>query len=241
MPINSLLGEFAASALRELQERDEANAKPIQAAWQEYAARSTHQPLRQGHARMRDIRRAFDAMNTPGNVASPQQSEIQEMCIRAAARVVYTRSVFEDNQLEIMRANNWSKKEMEQWILVSAPRRLGKTFALVRTDVALLLSIPNIFIVVFATTFEQANKLVEEVKKLLESHFPQQRIKYTVNEGKLRVYFPNNDVRTIVACSSSVDVRFALSFPARAFALVCTFTSRSDGMRGTNAQGRLQR
>lgn len=215
MPLNRVIGDYVVSKLKEISDKEEANAKPIQSSWQEYAQRPTHQPLREGDNRLKEIRRVFQRIDTPGNVASPQQAEIQEMCIRACARVIYTRQVFEDNQLEIMRRNNWNSRQMEQFILVSAPRRLGKTFALVRTNVALLLAIPNITIVVFATAFDQANKLVEEVNKLFQSHFPHVNVKYARTEGKLRVFFPNKDVRTIIGLSSSVDVSASLLFYAR--------------------------
>lgn len=223
---NPLVDEYARVKRRRLHVRDEALVRPIEPIWKRARHATSKRGLEDGHARMREIRRVVARISKVFPLTQ-QQAEILEMGIRACAPAVYTREVFDAHQMEILRVNRWKLKDMNMWILISAARRLGKTFSMVVLVCAMLMVIPELKLAVFATAFEQAKKLLEEVERLFIKCLPEANFEFSKSNGKATLRTDaRGDVRVAYACSSNTNVRSSLSRSTRTHTFFTYVSSR---------------
>ena len=79
-----------------------------------------------GDSVLRTLHKLLAMVDDRGFARSPQQCQFHDSFIRACSRVIY-RSDWSMNKPKIMQHNNWA--ECPSQILVSTPRRFGKTFS----------------------------------------------------------------------------------------------------------------
>lgn len=81
----------------------------------------------QGDTNMRTLQKLLTRVDQRGFERSAQQLEFHEAFLKAAARVIY-RGDWETEKPAIMRQNGWETSNSE--VLISTPRRFGKTFSI---------------------------------------------------------------------------------------------------------------
>jgi hypothetical protein len=189
-------------------ERFEATLRP----W-ERAVRATRvSPLEAGHARVRGIMSTISHLDTVMQMPrSEVQAQIQAMFLASCAPSIYG-PIYETNQLAILRHNKWVSRDTTPWVVVTMPRRAGKTTACAQFALALLANVERMSILVFAPSLAQSSMFVQTVQGYfhdarLRETFPQHRMSKT----RLALYRSKTDTRCIVARSSSIDAREPLS------------------------------
>ncbi len=83
----------------------------------------------QGTVNMRTLKQLLSRVDARGFERSAQQLEFHEAFFRACGRVIYKDNWGTDKP-QIMKAEGWTKCNSE--VLISTPRRFGKTFSIVR-------------------------------------------------------------------------------------------------------------
>jgi len=83
----------------------------------------------QGTVNMRTLKQLLSRIDARGFERSQQQLEFHEAFFRACGRVIYKDNWGTDKP-QIMKAEGWTKCNSE--VLISTPRRFGKTFSIVR-------------------------------------------------------------------------------------------------------------
>jgi hypothetical protein len=105
-----------------------------------------------GFQRIRRCRQALEALDRRGWQRSFHQRMFHDNFIRACARIFWKREPpgrFAREQCEILRRNNWS--HIQQEVLISTPRRFGKTISVSMFAAAMLYSCPNLEMSIYST------------------------------------------------------------------------------------------
>lgn len=105
-----------------------------------------------GFQRMRNCRRALDAIDRRGWLRSFHQRMFHDNFIRACARIFWKREkpgVFAKDHQKILETNGWD--HLSQEVLVSTPRRFGKTISVSMFAAAMLYSCPNLEMSIYST------------------------------------------------------------------------------------------
>ena len=82
----------------------------------------------QGDVNLRTLKKLLERIDQRGFERSAHQLEFHEAFLNATARVIY-RLDWEVHKPAIMRKNNW--KTVQSEVMISTPRRFGKTFSIV--------------------------------------------------------------------------------------------------------------
>lgn len=160
----------------------------------EHTARAS--AIDRGHAIMHAMRQKLAELDTETFFRSKDQRLIQHRIMAALARFVYGPQL-RSHELEVRRYNNF--KELNQHILLTAPRRGGKSQAIAMMCAVMMLCVPAISIVVFAPNARSAggeSGLMGHVRKILETKFhvrsfkktSQETLVYQASEGDDRVF-----------------------------------------------------
>ena len=127
---------------------------------------STHRST--GFARIRRCRDALEALDRRGWNRSFHQREFHDQFIRACARIFWKTEApgqfARDHQL-ILESNGWAS--LTQEVLVSTPRRFGKTISVSMFAAAMLYSTPNLEMSIYSTCKRISQKLLRNVYKFL--------------------------------------------------------------------------
>lgn len=105
-----------------------------------------------GFQRMLKCRRALDALDRKGWQRSFHQRMFHDNFIRACARIFWKREphgVFAKDHQRILEVNGWD--HLSQEVLVSTPRRFGKTISVSMFSAAMLYSCPNLEMSIYST------------------------------------------------------------------------------------------
>lgn len=124
-----------------------------------------------GHAIMYSLNATLAKLDTDTYFRSKDQRLIQHRIMAALSRKVYGK-LLASHEAEIRRYNGFTR--LDQHIIVTAPRRGGKTTAIVQMVSAILLCIPRISVVAFASNSRAAGDdsgLMGQVKKCLQDKF----------------------------------------------------------------------
>ena len=105
-----------------------------------------------GFQRMLKCRRALEALDRRGWQRSFHQRMFHDNFIRACARIFWKREphgVFAKDHQKILEVNGWD--HLSQEVLVSTPRRFGKTISVSMFAAAMLYSCPNLEMSIYST------------------------------------------------------------------------------------------
>lgn len=134
------------------------------------STRVTHQrEVMSGFSRMQACRDALGLLDDNGWRRSYHQRLFHDDFIRACTRIFWKREApgkFAREQCEILRRNNWS--HIQQEVLISTPRRFGKTISVSMFAAAMLYSAPGVEISIYATCKRISQKLLRNVVKFFD-------------------------------------------------------------------------
>lgn len=105
-----------------------------------------------GFRRMLRCRQALEAIDRRGWLRSFHQRMFHDNFIRACARIFWKREehgVFAKDHQRILEVNGWD--HLSQEVLVSTPRRFGKTISVSMFAAAMLYSCPNLEMSIYST------------------------------------------------------------------------------------------
>ena len=122
-----------------------------------------------GFSRMQCCRDALSFLDENGWRRSYHQRLFHDDFIRACTRIFWKREPpgkFAREQCEILRRNNWS--HLQQEVLISTPRRFGKTISVSMFAAAMLFSAPGVEISIYATCKRISQKLLRNVVKFFD-------------------------------------------------------------------------
>jgi len=120
----------------------------------------------EGDTRLKKLRRMLDCF---GVVRSQDQRLFHRWYELACMPNIYGAAAWNANYTRIMREHNC--KKLRQEVLVLAPRRFGKTYAIAMFVAAMLLCVPGIEIAIFSTGKRASSKLTDLIKTMF-THIP---------------------------------------------------------------------
>jgi len=125
-----------------------------------------------GFQRMKKCRQALDALDRRGWLRSFHQRMFHDNFIRACARIFWKREasgVFARDHQKILEINGWD--HLSQEILVSTPRRFGKTISVSMFAAAMLYSCPNLEMSIYSTCKVRKKRHCARVSRWTEVFF----------------------------------------------------------------------
>ena len=135
----------------------------LQSRMQSKAAASTQET---GFTRMQRCRDALARLDERGWKRSYHQRLFHDDFLKACTRIFWKlepAGTFARQHLEILQRNNWS--HISQEVLVSTPRRFGKTISVSMFAAAMLYAAPNVEISIYSTCKRISQKLLRNVQK----------------------------------------------------------------------------
>ena len=166
--------------------------------------------LSKGFDRIAKCRNALEALDASGWNRSFHQRLFHDQFIRASARVFWKNEkpgVFQREHKDILEMNGWDN--LSQEILVSTPRRFGKTISVSMFAAAMLYAAPNIEISIYSTCKRISQKLLRNVQKFLGLIFE------ALNEKSYDVVRSNMEEYAIHGCEGPHDRRVVNSYPSK--------------------------
>ena len=163
-----------------------------------------------GFDRIARCRQALEALDLQGWERSYHQRQFHDTFIRACARVFWKTEKpgqFARDHQKILQLNGWD--HLCQEILVSTPRRFGKTIGVSMFAAAMLYAAPNTEISIYSTCKRISQKLLRNVIKFLEL------IYVGLNVPRFRVIRENMEELVIRGPESMQDVRIVNSYPSK--------------------------
>jgi len=176
------------------------------------ASRATEQQqVMSGFSRMQCCRDALSFLDENGWRRSYHQRLFHDDFIRACARIFWKREAagkFSREQCEILRRNNWS--HIQQEVLISTPRRFGKTISVSMFAAAMLYSAPGVEISIYATCKRISQKLLRNVVKFFEIV-----CKNDMKSAGFTTVRSNMEELVIRSTQDPTDVRIINSYPSK--------------------------
>lgn len=164
----------------------------------QYTEVETISSVIQGHRLMDKMRELLATFKR-----SPQQMEMHEIMLRCIAKQVYGDAVWE-HELEILEYNHWTN--LGQEIVVTAPRRFGKSWGVAMFACVVLLVLKGCEISIFSSGARAAGGdtgMMSIVRKFLVEHFNMTKL-WKDNSEHIFLKFAENDVRKLNAYPGSV-------------------------------------
>jgi hypothetical protein len=164
-----------------------------------------------GFARMRDCRRALEALDECGWQRSFHQRLFHDNFIRSCTRVFFKTEpagAFARAHQAVLDLNGWDT--LAQEILISTPRRFGKTISVSMFAAALIYSAKSVELSIYSTCKRISQKLLRNVQKFLRLVFegtdtpPFKEIRSNMEELVLQGPDGANDVRIVNSYPSKV-------------------------------------
>jgi hypothetical protein len=119
-----------------------------------------------GFTRMQRCRDALAKLDERGWKRNYHQRLFHDDFLKACTRIFWKlepAGTFARQHLEILQRNNWS--HISQEVLVSTPRRFGKTISVSMFAAAMLYAAPNVEISIYSTCKRISQKLMRNVQK----------------------------------------------------------------------------
>lgn len=193
--------EFAAMEKEYHALRERIRRRPPPSEEEIYGRPTRVSPLDSGHDVIDNI---FKKLNTLAR--SELQVQLHKNFVKCCSHVLYGGDVVANHQLEIM--EKWKWNDLHQELIVTAPRRFGKSWAVAMFACAVALSKKNVEISIFSTSSRASGSdggLMSIIKKLIKGHFGIGREYIGLdNDERLSIKFAENDVRKINAFPGSV-------------------------------------
>jgi hypothetical protein len=166
-----------------------------------------------GFSRMQSCRDALSFLDENGWRRSYHQRLFHDDFIRACTRIFWKREPpgrFAREQCEILRRNNWS--HLQQEVLISTPRRFGKTISVSMFAAAMLFSAPGVEISIYATCKRISQKLLRNVVKFFDL-----LCKNNIKGAGFTNMRSNMEELVIRSTQDLTDVRIINSYPSKVF------------------------
>jgi hypothetical protein len=122
-----------------------------------------------GFKRMQLVRDALAAIDRQGWDRSHHQRIFHEVYLKACVRVFFKRDgpgAFARSHNRVLELNGWDATPQE--VLVSTPRRFGKTISVSMFAAALLFAAPNMELSIYSTCKRISSKLMRNIIKFLD-------------------------------------------------------------------------
>ena len=148
---------------------EEERKKSIRRTALENYLTATAQAQCNGFQRMQKCRQGLEAIDRRGWQRSFHQRMFHDNFIRACARIFWKREpqgAFARDHQKILEANGWDCLSGE--VLVSTPRRFGKTISVSMFAAAMLYSCPNLEMSIYSTCKRISQKLLRNIVKFLD-------------------------------------------------------------------------
>jgi len=169
------------------------------------------QQVMSGFSRMQCCRDALSYLDENGWRRSYHQRLFHDDFIRACSRIFWKREApgkFSREQCEILRRNNWS--HIQQEVLISTPRRFGKTISVSMFGAAMLYSAPGVEISIYATCKRISQKLLRNVVKFFELI-----CKNDMKSAGFTTVRSNMEELVVRSTQDPTDVRIINSYPSK--------------------------
>jgi hypothetical protein len=166
-----------------------------------------------GLKRMQLCRQALDALDKRGWNRSFHQRLFHEEYLKSCTRIFFKRDgpgAFAKAHNRVLELNSWDSTPQE--ILVSTPRRFGKTISVSMFAAAMLFSCPNMELSIYSTCKRISQKLLRNVVRFLEIIFieldvqPYKYIRLNQEEVHLGGNEGLGDLRVINSYPSKIGV-----------------------------------
>lgn len=172
-----------------------------------------------GFDRMKNCRRALQALDRRGWERSYHQKTFHDQYIRACSRIFFKNDPageFDRSHQKILEINGWDS--LPQEILVSTPRRFGKTISVSMFAAAMMFSCPKMELSIYSTCKRISQKLLRNVSKFLELIFLE------LNIQPYRILRQNSEEVHVQGNEGQGDVRIINSYPSKVRVCVnCSF------------------
>ena len=214
---------------REQSRAEEEKGRP-QNALQAFFKRNTAEGAKDGFARIRECRVALDTMDRMGWQRSFHQRMFHDNFIRACARIFFKTEpggAFARAHQSILDLNGWDN--LSQEVLISTPRRFGKTISVSMFAAALVYSARAVEISIYSTCKRISQKLLRNVQKFLKLIYEGMK---TTPFKELRC---NMEEVVLQGPEGSADVRIVNSYPSKVGPRAECSARR--GARGASARG----
>ena len=156
----------------------------------------------EGDTNLRTLRTLLSKIDNRGYERSPHQLQFHSAFERCTARVIYKKE-WATSRHDIMMRNGWNKCSSE--VLISTPRRFGKTFSIAIFTACLALSL-GCEVVVFSPARRASRKLLERIVEFLRLLDAEQQI-VEYNQEQCRVKSYDGKTSLIRSFPSKVGVR----------------------------------
>ena len=164
-----------------------------------------------GFTRMQRCRDALAKLDAKGWKRSFHQRLFHDDFLKACTRIFWKLEppgTFARQHLEILQRNNWT--HISQEVLVSTPRRFGKTISVSMFAAAMLYSAPNVEISIYSTCKRISQKLLRNVQKFFSVICDDD----IANSG-FSVIRSNMEEMVLKGAVSKHDVRVVNSYPSK--------------------------
>ena len=163
-----------------------------------------------GFSRIERCREALRALDMCGWARSFHQKQFHESYIRACARVFFKTDgpgAFARNQKQLLELNGWD--HIAQEVLVSTPRRFGKTVSISMFAAALIFSTASVECSIYSTCKRISTKLLRKVVDYLN------RIHEHLKVPKFKEIRANQEELVLQGPEGPQDVRIMSSYPSK--------------------------
>ena len=167
---------------------------------------------RDGFFHMQRLREALNALDRCGWKRSYHQRQFHEDYLRACARVFFKTEApgsFERAHKRILEINGW--EALQQEVLISTPRRFGKTISISIFCAALMFACPACECSIYSTCKRISQKLLRSVCKLLDLIYTEMKV------APFRVLRKNQEELQIAGPEGQADMRVISSYPSKVY------------------------
>lgn len=130
-----------------------------------------------GFIRMKRCREALFALDRCGWQRSYHQKQFHEQYIRACSRIFFKRDPpgsFARAQTQLLEMNGWTS--LSQEVLISTPRRFGKTISVSTFAAAMMFACPTMELSIYSTCKRISQKLLRNILKFLDTIYKELRV-----------------------------------------------------------------
>ena len=166
--------------------------------------------VRDGFAHMQRLREALNALDRCGWKRSFHQRQFHEDYLRACARVFFKTEPpgsFERAHKRILEINGWDS--LQQEVLISTPRRFGKTISISLFCAALMFACPSCEFSIYSTCKRISQKLLRNVCKFLDLIYVEMKV------APYRVIRANQEELQVTGPEGPADTRVISSYPSK--------------------------
>lgn len=163
-----------------------------------------------GFKRMKLCQSALEAIDRGGWERSYHQRLFHENFLRACTRVFWKtepHGEFARSHQKILETNGWDN--LTQEILVSTPRRFGKTISVSMFAAAMIFSAPGVEVSIYSTCKRISQKLLRNIAKFLDI------IYRVLNVEPYKIERANMEEIVLFGPENATDMRIVNSYPSK--------------------------